>query len=59
MTVSSDRHDPDLGFVSTRHASGIALLGKSEDEEVECEMEGCMARGMIVKIEKADRRVAA
>lgn len=52
ILLTLDRHDPDLGIVSTKHPSGAALLGAREDEEVEFTIEGRSVRWIVVKIEK-------
>ena len=39
ITLTADRHDPDLGIISVRHPAGAALLGAQEDEEIEFEFD--------------------
>jgi transcription elongation GreA/GreB family factor/very-short-patch-repair endonuclease len=51
VTLTADRHDPDLGTISAQHPSGAALLGTEEDEEIEFEVDGKFHRWMVVKIE--------
>lgn len=52
VTLTANRHDPDLGFISTNHPSGAALLGAEEDSEIEFEIDGKSHYWMVVKIEK-------
>ena len=54
ITLTADRHDPDLGFISASRPEGAAMLGSQEDEEVEFELNGRPTRWMIVKIEKVN-----
>lgn len=53
VTLTSDRHDPDLGFISMKHPSGAALLGAKEDDEIGFDIDGKSHQWMIVKVEKA------
>ena len=59
VILTSNRHDPDLGFISAKHPSGAALLGAEEDDEIEFEIDGKSHRWMVVKIEKARVSVVA
>lgn len=59
VTLTSNRHDPDLGFISIRHPSGAALLGAEEEDEIEFEVEGKTHRWMVVKIDKGQVSAAA
>jgi very-short-patch-repair endonuclease len=52
LTLTADRHDPDLGIISVRHPAGAALLGAQEDEEVEFEIDNKPRQWMVIKIEK-------
>ncbi|HEX3953473.1 MAG TPA: AAA domain-containing protein [Stellaceae bacterium] len=52
VTLTADRHDPDLGLISAQHPSGAALLGAEEDEEVEFQIDNKLRQWMVVKIEK-------
>jgi hypothetical protein len=52
VTLSADRHDPDLGVISAQHPSGAALVGAQEDEEIEFEIDGKPRRWMVIKVEK-------
>lgn len=52
VTLTENRHEPDLGMVSVQHPSGAALLGAEEDEEVEFEIDGKSQRWMVMQIEK-------
>jgi very-short-patch-repair endonuclease len=52
LTLTADRHDPDLGIISVRHPAGAALLGAQEDEEVEFEIDNNPRQWMVIKIEK-------
>jgi transcription elongation GreA/GreB family factor len=52
VALTSDHHDPDLGFLAVSQPEGAALLGAREDEEVEFELKGKSTRWMIIKIEK-------
>jgi very-short-patch-repair endonuclease len=54
VTLTADRHDPDLGFISASQPEGAAMLGSQEDEEIEVELNGKPIRWMIIKIEKAN-----
>jgi len=54
ITLTADRHDPDLGLVSVRHPAGKALLGAAEDEEIEFSVDNREFRWMVVRIEKAN-----
>jgi transcription elongation GreA/GreB family factor len=53
VTLTSDRHEPDLGFISIKHPSGAGLLGAEEDDEIDFDIEGKSHRWMVLKIEKA------
>jgi very-short-patch-repair endonuclease len=53
VLLTSDRHEPDSGIISSHHPSGAALLGAREDEEVEFSLDGRPIRWMVVKIEKS------
>jgi len=52
VTLTANRHDPDLGFISVQHPSGAALYGAEEDEEIEFELDGKSHRWMVVKIDE-------
>jgi transcription elongation GreA/GreB family factor len=52
VTLSADRHDPDLGVISAQHPSGAALVGAQEDEEIEFEIDGKPRHWMVIKVEK-------
>jgi Transcription elongation factor, GreA/GreB, C-term len=52
LTLTADRHDPDVGIISVRHPAGAALLGAQEDEEVEFEIDNNPRQWMVIKIEK-------
>jgi very-short-patch-repair endonuclease len=52
ITLTADRHDPDLGIISVRHPAGAALLGAQEDEEIEFEFDNKLRQWMVIKIEK-------
>jgi very-short-patch-repair endonuclease len=52
VALTTDHHEPDLGFISVSQPEGAALLGAQEDEEIEFEINGKSARSMIIKIEK-------
>ena len=52
VTLTADRHDPDLNVISARHPAGAALLGAKEDEQIEFEVDGEPRHWMVVKIEK-------
>jgi very-short-patch-repair endonuclease len=54
VTLTADRHDPDLGVVSSQHVAGKALLGAAEDEEIAFEVDGREVRWMVVKIQKPE-----
>jgi transcription elongation GreA/GreB family factor/very-short-patch-repair endonuclease len=56
ITLTADRHDPDLGVISVQHPSGAALLGAREDEEVEFAVDGRSIHWMVMKIEKTGLR---
>jgi transcription elongation GreA/GreB family factor len=53
ITLTADRHDPDLGMISAQPPSGAVLLGAEEDEEIEFEIDNKPRHWMVVKIEKA------
>jgi len=59
ITLTANKHDPDLGAISVQHPSGAALLGAEEDEEIEFEVDGKSHRWMVVHIEKARPLVPA
>ena len=59
VTLTANKHDPDLGTISVQHPSGAALLGAEEDEEIEFEVAGKSHRWMVVQIEKARQLVDA
>jgi len=59
VTLTSNRHEPDLGFISVKHPSGAALLGAEEDDEIEFDIDGKSHRWMVVKIDKARVSVGA
>lgn len=59
ITLTANKHDPDLGTISVQHPSGAALLGAEEDEEIEFEVDGKSHRWMVVQIEKARQLVDA
>jgi len=52
VVLTADKHDPDLGFISVKHPSGRALLGATEDEEIEFELNGQEKRWMVLRVEK-------
>jgi very-short-patch-repair endonuclease len=53
VTLTSNKHDPDLGIISANHPSGAALLGAEEDEEIEFEIGGRSHRWVVLHIQKA------
>ncbi len=59
VRLTEDKHDPDLGIISARHPSGAALLGASEDDEIEFEIDGNVHRWMVVKINNESAEAAA
>jgi transcription elongation GreA/GreB family factor/very-short-patch-repair endonuclease len=59
VTLTADRHDPDMGVISAQRPAGAALLGAAEDEEIEFEVEGKSHRWMVIKIEGARSLVSA
>jgi len=52
VTLTSNKHDPDLGMISVQHPSGAALLGAEEDEEIAFKIDDNSHRWMVVKIER-------
>jgi hypothetical protein len=58
VTLTANRHDPDVGIISAQHPSGAALLGAEEDEEIEFEIGGKPYQWMVVQIEKAQEYAA-
>ena len=53
VTLTLNKHDPDLGIISVGHPSGAALLGAEEDEEIEFEIGGKQHRWVVMHIQKA------
>ncbi|MGH7985846.1 MAG: AAA domain-containing protein, partial [Candidatus Binataceae bacterium] len=54
VTVTVNRDEPELGFVSASQTAGAALLGAREDEEVEFKLNGKAMRWTVIKVEKAN-----
>jgi transcription elongation GreA/GreB family factor len=59
ISLTANRHDPDLGIISVRHPAGAALLGDQEDEEIEFELDNKLRQWMIIKIEKGQATASA
>jgi hypothetical protein len=59
ISLTANRHDPDLGIISVRHPAGAALLGAQEDEEIEFELDNKLRQWMIIKIEKGQATASA
>lgn len=59
VTLTQNKHDPDLGSISVRHPSGNALKGAQEDEEIDFEVDGKLHRWIVIRIEKTRQQFAA